>query len=455
MIDLLVLLPYAPFEQEDFDRAFNVLKRTFDYKKLYFYCHKNSFEYYKNKYPQIDVEILIDSDERINKLSKEMIATKYDKANEVKKYRFVIWQNSKLEICATADKNDNIVVYRWWYLDNKIWNIRSNTSIEECPTIKDDIFSRIHSSQKGNFGLLPYGYTHRTIGYGHVNELGYRVPNDYHKYANREDNHKLIVFFGGSACNSMCCRYENMFTNVLEDQLKKMYEDQDVKFTVLNFGMPGHLVLDQIISYMLYVEEIKPDIVVSYDMLNDFLCGGVNDEKFIKKFKVNYNFIYEEWAKDLYQSKEKLSWDIFGYFDNKDLTPKDIFDVYYYRKKQFEHMVKSNGSIFVSVYQPLVFSKKELSKDEKRKFDYYTPPGLQRYYPYLEVLYNKFDNYIEDKDDFEYTLNLHKEFGIYGSEVEVFADSAHTVDSGDKLIGEHIARFLKKDVLADLVKDKK
>ena len=49
--------------------------------------------------------------------------------------------------------------------------------------------------------------------------------------------------------------------------------DHGMHFTVLDFGLPGNVVLNEIITYLLHCQDIRPDIVVAHDGFNDLFYG--------------------------------------------------------------------------------------------------------------------------------------------------------------------------------------
>ena len=89
----------------------------------------------------------------------------------------------------------------------------------------------------------------------------------------------LIAVFGGSAAFGHGNIRRNSFPFVLENKLNSNFPANKrydrVKF--INFAQEATLVLNQTISYMLFCNRIRLDIVISHDGYNDLLNGAIVD----------------------------------------------------------------------------------------------------------------------------------------------------------------------------------
>jgi len=444
MKDILILLPPSPFEKEDFNNALMAIEKELKSNKLFLYCNELDEEYYIKNYNYFKISVLIHKNESKNSINEHIISRVYKDTLSYEKYIFVILKNINHEQTVQFNLTTNINIYRWQVLNNRICSIKEEILEEEDPEINSNIFSKIHNKQKSLFGLIPYGFTFRHPGYGYVNELGFRVPKDYHSLKTRDKNHKLICFFGGSCCYSMRVREDETFTFLLEKKLNDYASEHKLKtkYTVLNFGMMGYVLLNELITYILYAEDLNPDIVIGYHLLNDLQCGMSNDNLLLKKFNIAYNHRYEEWSKILHGSNEKLAWSESTTMHNKKNSPKDIIMAYYNREKQFKKIVTNNNSKYISIVQPMFFSKQELSQREQTGYNYYTNKVVHKEYTFIQNMYVKYLDYLKSQNEYEDILDLHTIFNQYDKTHTLFCDSAHTLSKGDYEISQHIFDFL-------------
>ena len=443
MNDILILLPPVPFENEDFKNALNAIEKELKSNKLHLYCNEDSKEYYKINYGHYKIDTLIYCQDKY--ISKEIISREYNSAYNTKQYIFIILKNINHSQAIEVEKNSDINIYRYQILNNRVCSIKDEITEAEDIEIDSNVFSIIHKKQKGLFGLVPYGFTVRHPGYGYVNEMGFRIPKEYQTLKYRDSNHKLICFFGGSCCYSMRVRDDEIFTKVLEDKLNNHSEmnNLNTKYTVLNFGMIGYVLINELITYMMYAEELNPDFVVGYHLLNDLQCGMANDNLLLKKFNLSYNHRYEQWANILHKSDVQLKWDENISMHNQLNTPKDIINAYYTRELQFEKIATNNNSKYISIIQPMYFSKSKLSKREKVGYDFYTAKGVNSEYIFIKNMYEKYISFMKQKNRYKDILDLHTEFKSYDENDTLFCDSAHTLTKGDEVIASHIFNFLE------------
>lgn len=448
---VFILLPFAPFEKEDLERLLVCVSKRFKQSSAALYCHKQSLEYYSEKYPEHEIKIMIDSDNTFNYLTKNLFYSQCEEFIGNESFVIVVANNINRKIAAQPVAKEKLPVYRWFVLDGRITSIATEKDPSDDQEINSNIFAKIAKDAKSEFRLLPFGYMCRFSEYGYINEFGFRVPKNYQDLKSRDNNHKLICAFGGSACFSMGAYEDEMWTARLENSLNSFSASNGLssKYTVLNFGMMGQTVLEQIQTYILFAYSLKPDAVLSYDGFNDIVCGMITDSHLKEKFDYNYNFNYEEWAKILAGSKEKLAWEKGVSYVNPKNSPLIIAKAYYNRKKQFEQMCKEAGAVFFSVYQPTYFSKRANSQREIKGYEQLTDAGVKRDVEYIKLLYKKVSEYLKTQDKFDAHLNLHDDFLSYGDECTIFYDMCHTVSLGDELIAEKLLKFIKSWCLSN------
>lgn len=314
---------------------------------------------------------------------------------------------------------------------------------ENYEHIHAHIFNRL--SPKGPFGgfyYFPYGYLFRDTSVGKIDSVGFRVPDNLDWLINREKNHKLIVIFGGSAAFSMFSDTKEMFSSVLQKKLNNRFgeEKNEMKFTVLNYGMHGNIILNQITNYILYVAKLKPDLVISHDGWNDMAYGLMSDRHLIQKHNIISQNNLENWAQMLHGSYDQtLTQNVIPFESNN--IPFIVLRSYIYRKRQFEEIVNSSGGQFIWGTQPSIFDKEIITETEKKRTDMKQEESLFRVYKDTKLLLQKVQKYLSSNTP-KYYVNFCKVFKTAPSDQTHFGDHVHTVPNGDELIAETYCNYI-------------
>jgi len=292
--------------------------------------------------------------------------------------------------------------------------------------------SIFHNMAQEGYTYFPYTFLHPRNMFNDENSLGFRMTEDISYLENRDESHIVIAIFGGSAAYDII--NINSFSSQIEMQLNTKYKDKEV--TVLNFGLCGGLILNEMILYMLFAWKINPDIVISYSGFNDLLMGQFSDTTLQKDYNIAYSHIYRNWASQLYNTDNEETF--------KTTTPSDIvIKSYYEREKEFEDIITNRAKKFISILQPMIYSKEQLSENEKFYSKINTFKGMDLALHNMKVLYEKYLVYLSDNEPCKYYLNLHNEFKQYGDQYTFFADTVHTMPEGSNAIANHISKYLK------------
>jgi len=288
--------------------------------------------------------------------------------------------------------------------------------------------SFFHNLTEEGYVFFPYTFLIKQNVFNDDNSLGFRIKEDFLKYKNRDKNHIVIAIFGGSGAYDLV--NITPFSKIIEKKLNKL---TDKKITVLNFAISGGIIINEIIAYHLFAYKINPDIVISYNGFNDFIMGQYNDSELLQN-QIPYNPIYEEFANKVYNNK-----------NNSTMLIKNnafiIVDSYLQKLKEFEKLVTNRGKTFISVLQPFINSKQELSKMEKY---YKTINRLEQYEQginNLNIIYNK---YLKIKNKTKYFIDIHTYFKQFNHKQTLFADNVHTMPKGSSLIANRLVKYLKE-----------
>lgn len=316
----------------------------------------------------------------------------------------------------------------------------------DYPHVAAHVFNRVTGKLHNHYYFFPYGYLYRYLGVGPLNAFGHRISADLAELRQRATNHKLIVCFGGSSCFSMYCLHDEMFSSRLEARLNQWggAKDCDQRFTVLNFGQHGNVVLNQILTYLLFVQDLRPDVVISHDGFNDLAYGQVADSALVSDHHITYQDNLEDWSVILHGGREQMPGDavIEGVRQIQNM-PDAVVNAYLAREKQFAALAISSGARFVWGLQPYLLSKRRRSSAEAG-FERNSLDVSNRYldcYRGLPHLYGMVATRSGDIPGADF-LDLHRAFDSLSREITHFFDIVHLSPAGDEVIATFYADHL-------------
>lgn len=318
----------------------------------------------------------------------------------------------------------------------------------DYPFISSHVFNRVTQHLYEHYYFFPYGYLYRYLGFGPVNAFGHRIDHDLEALKTRPARHKLIVCFGGSSCFSMFCLHDEMFSSRLEAKLNDWAasEERDLEFTVLNFGQHGNVVLNELTTYLLFVQSLRPDVVLAHDGFNDLMYGQFADPFLVGSQQIVYQDNLEDWGAILHGNKADLPAD--RYLDGiRHIcnTPINVVDAYIARLNQFAGVVLAGGSRFVWGLQPWLGSKRAPTQAEAGYLRE-TLDGAGQYrdgYRNLPFLY---DGLRQRSGELRVSecVDLHAAFQGLGRDVDHFHDIVHLSPAGDEAVASVYLPALKR-----------
>jgi hypothetical protein len=305
----------------------------------------------------------------------------------------------------------------------------------EIADVEAHTFSRLAPRREAGYYYFPYGYLAHYPGMGPVTSLGFRAGEDWDVLSSRAPSHKLIVVSGGSSVWSQCCLPDEAFPAVLEQLLNEWSgaSDRRMRFTVLNFGLFGNLVLHQTINYLLFAERLRPDCVIAHDGFNDLVFGLMSDPWLLTEHSIAYQPQFESWAEALYRAPGRPP-------PSRRVDPYPLRNLphvavraYIDRKQQLQRIVEAGSTSFVWGLQPCIFSKGALSAAE-RAIVAQPPSGIyDRAHARLDVVYEQFLAQFRAPSERSF-VNCHAAFKEFGGSEQLFADYVHTTPAGDRKI---------------------
>jgi len=400
-----IILPDYKFNQDNYERIKDVLIKKFNDRIVLF-----ALDVSKNLYKEFNVHLLSTNEKHLF-LSKEVLISLIDKYSL---NRIVIMRRGD-------DTNPNI---QWEKINFPFYRdinggesgIRpvDNSHLYEKERNTHKIFSRSTTDTILNdtrMQLFPYTYLQEVNDVSKIDQFGFRLNDEVNK------NKKLIILLSGSGGHDLNATDDETITAQLKDLLPDEYQ-------LLNYSLPGFVFLNEMILYLLIIKKLNPFMVIAYDGVNDFLNGIQNDEILVKKYNLNYTHYLEKIASKLYNKESK----------HNCPNMEDIAKSYIERKKQFDELLRNDNIKFISVLQPLVYSKSKISEKEKKlqKKDFLS------IYERIPQGYNYLDNI-----EVQHYLNLHKIFNKFDDKDTLFVDSIYQLPLANKYIAQEIAEFLK------------
>lgn len=318
--------------------------------------------------------------------------------------------------------------------------------------IQKNIFNKISHKSRYGFYFWPYGYLFRYYKWGGINELGFRERNNFDEIEKKYENYYKIGFFGGSTGFDILVKDEDTIVKKLEKKLNNNLElvKKYGLFKIINFSQPGNLVFSQILNYIQFSVLINLKLIISHNPSNDFGTAPMNDPKLVKNYKLAYVDMMEAFAEKIHEPDNvKIDVNFCDPNDVKNFKPAPIkTDVdtiiksYLTRLYQFKELSEESNKLFISGYQPFIFSKKNLSDFEKKNLKSYNA-YYKKVYDIIPKIYDKFEeDYEMDVAKKINFINFHKKFFNLSREISHFGDTVHLLEPGNELIAEEYYKYI-------------
>ncbi len=324
-------------------------------------------------------------------------------------------------------------------------------SLDDYPDLETHPFNRNGPRGRGDldfacFHYFPYGYLYRLVGLGPINAFGHRIMADLRALENRNPDHRVIACFGGSTVWSICTTYEQSFPAVLERELNAHAKQagSNRSYTVLNFGVPGAVVLNSIQQFMLFAAALRPDYVIAHDGVNDLFYSCTSDPWLLENHAITYQQQLELWAAMLHQPDFDKDPNLGGPIGQPtDTSPGLMLKAYVRRKREFMTLCRAFGSRFIWATQPFAWSKSALSPAERSRI-YGKNDGPIAYAHEFRVVRAMFDLLRPRLASMgaDHAVDFDERFGSLGAENTVMADMVHLNADGDDLLARYYVEVL-------------
>lgn len=321
----------------------------------------------------------------------------------------------------------------------------------ELPNIGTHAFSRLAPRGHGEldyacFHFFPYGYLYRLVGLGPVNEFGHRIVGDFRPLKNRPENEKLVVCFGGSAVWGTSVTFDQSFPARLEGLLNQgaLAGRAGVRFHVLNFGIPGGVVLNSLQHFLLFAADLRPDIVIAHDGVNDIFYGCTSDPWLLGEHGIVYQQQMDYWAQALHDPQFDGTANLGGpVAAASGLAPARILQAYVRRKKEFMTVARAFGARFIWGQQAFAWSK-PLSETERRRIKAKSgdPIGYLDEFTAIRRLFDLLRPHLAGFGA-DALIDFDALFSALGPDVTVMADMVHLEPNGEAEVARHYAACIE------------
>ena len=308
------------------------------------------------------------------------------------------------------------------------------------------VYNRNADKSTENCVFFPYGHMFRECGIGGPNDaFGFRISSDTSLLIDRPPHHKLIVVLGGSSVWGFFKFYDETFPVLLEGLLQTACEarGKGEKVTVLNFGQGVTVVLDEIITYLLHAERLRPDLVISHDGAGD-LVYGLSSEPCLLEHDICVPALYVAWSQKLHGRTDvapRLGQEKSGQVAN---APRDTIRAYINRKLQLDRIVRSSGAKHLFALQPLARSKKYSEQEEKNL--QWDPNLTDEIYHTIPLVFDQLSEELSQLKNVD-ILDFHRALAAVGPDQTLFQDFTHTTPLGEQYIAQAYASHVIKNSL--------
>lgn len=407
----LLILPTQNFSKEHYIRIFEWSEYFFKDTKII----NVTFDFAKSNIFDINIELFLDTKDNQFMLNDETLSSIENRLN------------SKIKnIVIARDDNDNNPPFHW------------ETSLKDTIKFyKDNLLGYAYPRdiyKPFEYIYLPYSYLYKFLNFKNdLNMLGFRMDQNFRKFKHRDKNEKLILFFGGSSCFDIFAKIGERFCDFTQQYLN---ENSQYKYTILNFGLPGNVILNEISYYIMFGMELNPDIVIAHDGFNDLVYGQCSNIELQREYNLNY----------------QCELDIKKYMkecDNRykvNVPAEIVINTYLSRKYQFQTLVQNNNSIFISSLQPTLYSKKRVAPLENKFEKSMTNEDIKPIFRNIKLLYEKTSYLIQNDNTLSHHIDFDSIFNQYDEKNILFGDVMHTFVEANKIIAQTYCDYIIQNI---------
>lgn len=421
-----------------------------------------------NKRTKKAIASVIDQFSRVNEIifvshksysAKDYTSFRLGKKNKIIEYKSL--NNKKLDKNSIYIFQKNDLSDSYEFLKEQRYYIQDSDGVlhtqnswiqkSELPNYDKQIFGKFGERMGRGLRYFPYGFFTQNPGLGKQDTFGHRNETEIETLIDRKKTHKVVAVFGGSAAYGHNAIRRETFPFILEKKLNTYSKKNGLalEFTIINLAQEAALIINQMISFLLFCHKLKPNFVISHDGWNDLSNGAINDTHLLCDHQIAYLSNTEDWAKKL-QNVEWLEPENYKKFHIKNPKHK-VIGAYLERKTNFKTLANAFGSQFISGFQPGYFHKGKLSESEEKNIEQekLSKPEIQdlfdRRLPELSKAAYKHHQIIFHEN----SVPFPEIFCKLGANQTLFHDRVHMTPDGEKLIAESYFKHCKETFFKD------
>lgn len=316
----------------------------------------------------------------------------------------------------------------------------TNREIEtlDFPSSDSHVFYRIASRDNQSFNVFfPYGFINRDASNGPADAYGHRIAGDWRALERRRPGHKVVCVFGGSAAWGQYCLCAESFPARLEILLNESLAGK-AEVTVLNFAQPGAMLFNEIQSFLIYAQRLRPEVVISHDGFNDLYFGQMDDPRLVNGLGLTYVDCFHGWAAAAHG----------GTVPPEPLgapAPDALVKAYVERRAQFITIARAFGALPIAGLQPILTSKAAPSIEEAAYLQ--TSNSRSREMQNMPLLYERTQAASVRRGDA--FVDFHAHFKKFGELDHLFQDLVHMSPEGYGVVAQvYFEQIMNSLVLA-------
>lgn len=227
---------------------------------------------------------------------------------------------------------------------DKSANAKTLKKIKEIESALDDrnVFAKIKALSSKNYdnNYMYYpGFSVSSSSFMEDKDFYFIEKIDWEFLQNRPKDKRLIAVFGNSALRVQYLPTSSTITSFMRESL-------DENYVVVNFGVVGASIYEQLLLYNALVYPLKPEIVISCFGGVEYVYAPISDKTLLKRHKISYTpWNWEKSFRDSIHSTLPLYSDILGEVskDCVNLSYWDANDAINLRVRQFANNVSVGG----------------------------------------------------------------------------------------------------------------
>lgn len=238
---------------------------------------------------------------------------------------------------------------------------------------------------------------------------------------NSDDDYKIAVL-GGSTTDGTLFPFKSWPEFLLEKMEK-------LKVTIFNGGVVGYTSTQELVKLLRDLLYLAPDMVIVYDGFNDIAFKeGQNPFDFPDIHRA-MEFVDE--------NKDKIWLDLFA----ENAAPytgicpgEDKFSIWVNNIKRMKGICESEGIKFLAFHQPILYSKPDLTKEEKGLL--WSTWRINDCYKWANIFREKVKA-VTTACDYIYDLS-----DIFDHETNVYMEDCHVYEKGNNIIADAVYRII-------------